>query len=96
MTQKIDRGTADDSRANELQKIITDIDAQISLLIKKQQSLYNDQWGQLMRSGNEESYFAYQVERYACIYMPKLSNLLELSPRTYFRAPRRLLPHEMY
>lgn len=96
MTQKIDRGAADDSRANELQKIITDIDAQISLLIKKQQSLYNEQWGQLMRSGNEESYFAYQVERYACIYMPKLSNLLELSPRTYFRAPRRLLPHEMY
>ncbi len=95
MTQKIDRGALDESRTNELQKIITDIDGQISQLIKKQQLLYNLHWGQLMRSGNEESYFAYQVERYACVYMPKLQNLLELSPRTYFRAPRRLLPHEM-
>lgn len=95
MTNKVDRGTNNDARANELQKIITDIDTQISLLIKKQQMLYNPNWGQLMRSGNEESYFAYQVERYACIYMTKLVNLLELSPRTYFRAPRRLLPHEM-
>lgn len=95
MTQKIDRGALDDSRANELQKSITDIDGQISFLIKKQQQLYNLHWGQLMRAGNEESYFAYQVERYACVYMPKLLNLLELSPRTYFRAPRRLLPHEM-
>lgn len=95
MTKKIDRRIIDDARANELQKSITDIDGQISFLIKKQQQLYNLHWGQLMRSGNEESYFAYQVERYACVYMPKLLNLLELSPRTYFRAPRRLLPHEM-
>ncbi len=95
MTNKVDRGANNDSRLNELQKIITDIDTQISVLIKKQQMLYNPYWGQLMRAGNEESYFAYQVERYACIYMTKLVNLLELSPRTYFRAPRRLLPHEM-
>jgi hypothetical protein len=63
-------------------------------LIKKQQALYNPQWGQLMRAGNEESYLAYQVERYACVYMAKLQDLLELSPRTYFRAPRRPLSHE--
>ncbi len=95
MTQKIDRGSLDDARANSLQKIITDIDGQISNLIKKQNSLYNPCWGQLMRSGNEESYFAYQVDRYACVYMTMLSDLLELSPRMYFRAPRRLLAHEI-
>lgn len=95
MTSKIDRGSLDDARANELQKIITDIDGQISALIKKQQLLYNQNWGQLMRAGNEESYFAYQVDRYACVYMTKLSDLLELSPRMYFRAPRRLLAHEI-
>jgi hypothetical protein len=49
-----------------------------------------------MRAGNEESYFAYQLDRYACVYMTKISDLLELSPRTYFRAPRRPLSHEMY
>lgn len=97
MTKKIEKvQTVDETRIDQLQKLIGEIDSQISGLIKKQQSLYNEKWGQLMRSGNEESYFAYQVDRYACVYMTKLSDLLDLSPRTYFRAPRRALSHEIY
>ncbi len=96
MTQKMDNGgITDDKRVDELQKIISEVDAQISQLIKKQQSLYNPHWGQIMRAGNEESYFAYQLERYACVYMNQISHLLDLSPRTYFRAPRRPLSHEI-
>lgn len=96
VTLKVETGSAiDEKRINELQKMISDIDGQISALIKKQQALYNPMWGQLMRAGNEESYFAYQVDRYACVYMTKLGDLLELSPRSYFRAPRRLLAHEI-
>lgn len=94
MTNKVDSGKVDEARVDMLQKKISEIDTQISGLIKKQQALYNPQWGQLMRAGNEESYLAYQVERYACVYMAKLQDLLELSPRTYFRAPRRPLSHE--
>jgi HAD superfamily 5'-nucleotidase-like hydrolase len=88
-------GGAQDPKLDVLQKQISEIDSQISTLIKKQQSLYNEHWGQLMRAGNEESYFAYQVDRYACVYMAKLNDMLELSPRTYFRAPRRPLAHEV-
>ncbi len=96
VTLKIESGSSvDETKINELQKLINDIDGQISNLIKKQNSLYNPTWGQLMRAGNEESYFAYQVDRYACVYMTKLGDLLELSPRSYFRAPRRLLAHEL-
>jgi HAD superfamily 5'-nucleotidase-like hydrolase len=94
MTARVENGKIDEQRVDLLQKSITEIDTQISGLIKKQQGLYNPQWGQLMRAGNEESYLAYQVERYACVYMAKLQDLLELSPRTYFRAPRRPLSHE--
>ena len=81
---------------NVLQKKIGEVDTEISGHIKKQQHLYNNRWGQLMRSGNEESYFAYQVDRYACVYMTKLSDLLDNSPRTYFRSPRRPLSHEIF
>ena len=95
LTERIEKRNIDESKIDPLQKQITEIDSQISQLIKKQQSLYNPQWGQLMRAGNEESYLAYQIERYACVYMTKLSDLLEYSPRTYFRAPRRVLSHEM-
>lgn len=95
MTQKIDvKGSIDEKRVDTLQKMISEIDGQISALIKAQQSSYNAYWGQLMRAGNEESYFAYQVDRYACVYMTKIADLLDLSPRTYFRAPRRPLSHE--
>jgi FMN phosphatase YigB (HAD superfamily) len=95
MTRKIEKiGTIDENRIETLQKQIAEVDAQISGHIKVQQSAYNLHWGQLMRAGNEESYFAYQVDRYACVYMPKIADLLELSPRTYFRAPRRPLSHE--
>lgn len=97
MTKKIERSIdAGDPRLEQLQKQITEIDSQISGFIKKQQSLYNGHWGQLMRSGNEESYFAYQVDRYACVYMAQLGDLLALSPRTYFRALRRPLAHEIF
>jgi HAD superfamily 5'-nucleotidase-like hydrolase len=96
MTKKVDKTVPlDESRLEGLQKQIAEIDGLISSNIKKQQGLYNERWGQLMRAGNEESYFAHQVDRYACVYMTKLSDLLELSPRTYFRAPRRPLSHEI-
>lgn len=93
-TEKKANGGAD-QKIDSLQKQISEIDGQISILIKKQQGMYNANWGQLMRAGNEESYFAHQVDRYACVYMAKLSDLLALSPRTYFRAARRPLAHEM-
>lgn len=96
MTQKYERSTKiDETLIDKLQKEITEYDNQISQFIKKQQALYNPNWGQLMRAGNEESYFAYQMERYACVYMSKVANLFSLSPRTYFRAPRRPLSHEI-
>jgi HAD superfamily 5'-nucleotidase-like hydrolase len=96
MTKKIEKQSlVDERRISQLQDMITEIDTQISQLIKKQQSLYNPNWGQLMRAGNEESYFAYQMERYACVYMNQISDLFDLSPRTYFRAPRRPLSHEV-
>jgi HAD superfamily 5'-nucleotidase-like hydrolase len=97
MTRKIEKiGVIDEGRIDLLQKQISEIDSQISGHIKVQQLMYNAHWGQLMRAGNEESYFAYQVDRYACVYMPKISDLLDLSPRTYFRAPRRPLSHEIF
>ena len=56
---------------------------------------FNPFWGELMRVGAEESLFASQAERFSCIYMPHLMDFLSLSPRTYYRAKKRLFPHEM-
>ena len=48
-----------------------------------------------MRAGQEESFYADLVQRYACIYMSSITDLLDYSPRTYFRPYRRLLAHEI-
>ena len=96
ITLKIETGrSSDDARLQALQEEISEIDKTISSLIRKQQSMFNPHWGEIMRAGNEESYFATQVDRYACVYMPKLADLFQHSPRTYFRAVRRPLSHEM-
>ncbi|HVK61488.1 MAG TPA: HAD-IG family 5'-nucleotidase [Bdellovibrionales bacterium] len=96
ISQKIETGReADENKVQELQNQITEIDKTISTLIKKQQAMFNPHWGEVMRAGNEESYFAHQVDRFACIYMAKLTDLLEISPRMYFRAARRPLAHEL-
>jgi HAD superfamily 5'-nucleotidase-like hydrolase len=96
ISTKIETGKeADEARVQDLQNQLMELDKAISQLIKKQQSLFNPYWGEIMRAGNEESYFANQVDRFACIYMEKLSDLLEMSPRTYFRASRRPLAHEL-
>lgn len=93
---KIETGReADENKVQELQNQITELDKTISSLIKKQQTMFNSHWGEIMRAGNEESYFAHQVDRFACIYMAKLPDLLDMSPRTYFRASRRPLSHEL-
>lgn len=95
-TQCIDEKTHQyDAKLHELQKQITTLDQKITSLLEQQQTFYNPKWARIFRVGVEESYFAYQVDRYACIYMEKLSDLLEHSPLTYFRANRRLLAHDL-
>jgi HAD superfamily 5'-nucleotidase-like hydrolase len=95
-TQSIDENSEQyDKEINELQKQISIVDIQIANLLKEQSAFYNPKWERVFRAGAEESYFAYQVDRFACIYMEKLSDLLEHSPITYFRANRRFLAHDI-
>lgn len=96
ISEHVEKGESPrDARVNELQDQIGDLDRQIGELIRKHQGHFNKYWGEVMRAGNEESYFAHQTERFACIYMAKLGDLLAYSPRTYFRAPRRPMAHEL-
>ncbi|MEC9283737.1 MAG: HAD-IG family 5'-nucleotidase [Bdellovibrionota bacterium] len=94
--QKREKGKKDlpEERMDSLLREINDVDKQISNLIGEHQSVYNQYWGEVMRTGNEESYFAAQVMRYACVYTANLGDLLSNSPRTYYRSPRNRLPHE--
>jgi HAD superfamily 5'-nucleotidase-like hydrolase len=95
-TKSIDEDSKEyDEEIHDFQLQISELDLQISKLLQVQSTFYNPKWERVFRAGAEESYFAYQVDRFACIYMEKLSDFLEHSPITYFRANRRLLAHDV-
>jgi HAD superfamily 5'-nucleotidase-like hydrolase len=95
-TQSIDTESKEhDKEIADLQHKIADLDKEITHYLHEEHAFYNQHWGRLFRAGAEETYFAYQVDRYACIYMEKFSDLLEQSPLTYFRPHRRLLAHDV-
>lgn len=79
----------------KIQSALSDIDKQLTDLLKEQDSFFNKKWGKIFRAGAEETFFAFQAERYACIYMAKLIDLLSLPPVSYFRAYRRMLSHDL-
>lgn len=88
----------EDVSKEELNALFNEIDkvnSVISELLEQHKKFFNPYWGEMMRAGLEESRFADQVEKYACIYMTKVGDLISYSPRTYFRPFRRTLPHEL-
>ncbi len=96
ISTKIETGsTATSADIDRLMKQVQELDQKIKPLIIRQQEVFNPFWGEVMRTGIEESYFAFQMERFACIYMSRISDFLSMSPRTYFRSSKRLLAHDL-
>ena len=84
----------DRSGLDQLFENIEQINNRISELLGEYRKFFNPCWGEVLRAGLEESRYAEQVSNYACVYMTRISDLFDYSPKTYFRPPRRLLPHE--
>jgi HAD superfamily 5'-nucleotidase-like hydrolase len=73
---------------------IEKVDKKIGKLIRSHTQHFNPYWGETMRAGVEPSRLAGQIEKYACIYMSKVADFIDYSPRTYFRPKKKMLPHE--
>jgi hypothetical protein len=95
-TQSKDEATNKyDHKMEQMHNEITALDTQISKLLQEQNAYFNPKWGRVFRAGAEESFFANQVDRFACIYMEQLSDFFTQSPITYFRANIRALAHDI-
>lgn len=77
-----------------LRQEIAALDAEIAPLAVANGELSNPAWGLLMRTGNDKSHLARQVERHADIYTSRVSNLLFETPFVYLRSNRGSLPHD--
>lgn len=78
----------------ELRRAIAALDETIAPLARASAQLANERWGLLMRTGNDKSHFARQIERHADIYTSRISNFLAHSPFKYLRSSRGSLPHD--
>jgi HAD superfamily 5'-nucleotidase-like hydrolase len=88
------KSTEEKALQKKINKDIQSLDRKLADLIEEYNKFFNSFWGETMRSGGEPSRFFAQVEKYACFYMAKVSDLAHYSPNTYFRPKRRPLPHE--
>ena len=70
------------------------LDERIAPLAKASSLLLNEHWGPTMRTGNDKSLLAREVERYADIYMGRVSNFLNATPFAFLRSQRGSLPHD--
>lgn len=63
--------------------------------LKECHEMFHKTWGQLMKTGYQNSRFANQVERFACLYTSQVTNLCYYSPDKCFRTSEDIMPHEM-
>lgn len=94
LERKLNKQGTDRHTRDTLYEEIDHMNGLISEQLGIFKKFFNPYWGEILRAGSEESRFAEQVEKYACIYMTKVSDLAEHSPKTYFRPIKRILPHE--
>jgi FMN phosphatase YigB (HAD superfamily) len=86
--------SAIEHRMRALRERMIALDDRIAPLAARAAALSNEGWGLLLRTGNDKSHLARQIERYADVYTSRVSNLLALTPFVYLRSPRGSLPHD--
>ncbi len=77
-----------------LKNKLSEVDDSLLALRKIKDSFYNPYWGPVMRAGTTPSFFASQVERFACVYMSTIVDFLNLCPRSHLRSEKKELAHE--
>lgn len=82
------------TRLAEIKQKLAELDERISPLAKAAGEVSNPRWGLLMRTGNDKSHLARQIERSADIYTSRVSNFMAHTPYFYFRSRRGTLPHD--
>jgi 5'-nucleotidase len=77
-----------------LRERVLALNDEIAPLAQASSTLLNPNWGLLMRTGNDKSLLARQVENYADIYTGRVGSFLAATPYAYLRSHRGSLPHD--
>lgn len=75
---------------DELENMRADLIGEVETYHKR----FHSVWGQLFKTGMQNSRFAEQVEDYACLYTSRVTNIGLVSPEIYWRVMADLMPHD--
>jgi len=64
--------------------------------LKVHHQRFHPVWGELMKTGNQNSRFADQIQSYACLYTTHVNNLRHYLLNKTFLSDRDFMPHDMY
>lgn len=84
-----------ESEIERLRAELGNIDQLAGPLAEIAATVPHPRWGAIMRAGIDKSHIARQIERYADIYLSRVSNFLWATPSAYFRSPKSSLPHDI-
>lgn len=84
-----------ESEIDRVRALLSTIDSLAAPLADEAGRLPHPRWGAVMRAGIDKSHLARQIERYADIYLSRVSNFLWATPSAYFRSPKSSLPHDV-
>ena len=70
------------------------VDEEYTEIERRLEQAYHPFWGSPFKAESELSSFGEQVERYACVYTDRVTNLLRYSANHFFRGPRHRMAHE--
>jgi 5'-nucleotidase len=97
-----DDAQADDAETRRIRRGLETVRRTLIQMNKDQEQLeeaidasFHPYWGSLLKEQGELSNFGAQVERYADVYMPRVSCLQHYSPEQFFRSPHDFMPHEL-
>lgn len=63
-------------------------------LLHAHHAAFHPVWGQLLKTGYQQSLYAHQVERFACLYTSHVSNMMFYSPLKSYRGRVDSMSHE--
>ncbi|MFN0058755.1 MAG: HAD-IG family 5'-nucleotidase [Planctomycetota bacterium] len=86
--------TSSHFESTELRQKILELDGRIAPLARAAATMSNAHWGLLMRTGNDKSHLARQIERHADIYTSRVSNFVFETPFAFLHSQRGSLPHD--
>jgi len=84
----------DASEVDALERELSVLSREHRLQLHKYHSDFHPIWGQFLKTGYQNSRFACQMERFACLYTSEVGNLMYYSPNKSYRALQDEMPHD--